>query len=102
MTNPDPVDVLIIGAGASGAPVAWSLAETKMHILPTAPRKLWEKHDNYRFACNMEGPLSQRRVRVARGGLYAVNPSRHARPLRGCAWLRPAARPRTWGFDDSP
>jgi choline dehydrogenase-like flavoprotein len=29
----DPVDVLIIGAGASGAAVAWSLAETKMHIL---------------------------------------------------------------------
>ena len=28
-----PVDVLIIGAGASGAAVAWSLAETKMHIL---------------------------------------------------------------------
>jgi choline dehydrogenase-like flavoprotein len=31
MTN--PVDVLIIGAGASGAALAWSLAETKMHIL---------------------------------------------------------------------
>ena len=29
----DPVDVLIIGAGASGAAAAWSLAETKMHIL---------------------------------------------------------------------
>jgi len=29
----DPVDVLIIGAGASGAAVAWSLAETKMHIV---------------------------------------------------------------------
>jgi choline dehydrogenase-like flavoprotein len=28
-----PVDVLIIGAGASGAAVAWSLAETKMHII---------------------------------------------------------------------
>jgi choline dehydrogenase-like flavoprotein len=28
-----PVDVLIIGAGASGAAMAWSLAETKMHIL---------------------------------------------------------------------
>ena len=27
------VDVLIIGAGASGAAVAWSLAETRMHIL---------------------------------------------------------------------
>jgi choline dehydrogenase-like flavoprotein len=27
------VDVLIIGAGASGAAVAWSLADTRMHIL---------------------------------------------------------------------
>jgi len=29
----DPVDVLIIGAGASGAARAWSLAETRMRIL---------------------------------------------------------------------
>src|SRR6201987_4960877 len=29
----DPVDVLIIGAGASGAAVSGSLADTKMHIL---------------------------------------------------------------------
>jgi hypothetical protein len=29
----DPVHVLIIRAGASGAAVAWSLAETKVHIL---------------------------------------------------------------------
>ena len=29
----DVVDVLIIGAGASGAAVAWSLAETRMHIV---------------------------------------------------------------------
>lgn len=29
----DTVDVLIIGAGASGAAVAWSLAETKMRIV---------------------------------------------------------------------
>src|SRR6476661_5768482 len=29
----NPVDVLIIGAGASGAAVAWSLADTRMHIL---------------------------------------------------------------------
>jgi choline dehydrogenase-like flavoprotein len=27
------VDVLIIGAGASGAALAWSLADTKMNIL---------------------------------------------------------------------
>jgi choline dehydrogenase-like flavoprotein len=29
----NPVDVLIVGAGASGAAVAWSLAETRMNIL---------------------------------------------------------------------
>ena len=28
-----PVDVLIIGAGASGGAIAWSLAETKMQIV---------------------------------------------------------------------
>ena len=29
----EPVDVLIVGAGASGAAMAWSLAETRMSIL---------------------------------------------------------------------
>ena len=29
----EAVDVLIIGAGASGAAIAWSLLETKMRIL---------------------------------------------------------------------
>ena len=29
----EPVDVLIIGAGASGAAIAWSLVETRMRIL---------------------------------------------------------------------
>lgn len=29
----DPVDVLIVGAGASGAAIAWSLLETRMRIL---------------------------------------------------------------------
>jgi len=33
MAEEDPVDVLIIGAGASGAAMAWSLADTKMHIV---------------------------------------------------------------------
>ena len=29
----EPVDVLIVGAGASGAAVAWSLGETNLKIL---------------------------------------------------------------------
>lgn len=33
MSRKEPVDVLIIGAGASGAAVAWSLADTRMRIL---------------------------------------------------------------------
>ncbi|MBJ51171.1 MAG: choline dehydrogenase [Gammaproteobacteria bacterium] len=33
MSNDDPVDVLIIGAGASGAALAWTLAETRMRIV---------------------------------------------------------------------
>ena len=32
MSN-QPVDVLIVGAGASGAAIAWSLCETRMNIL---------------------------------------------------------------------
>ncbi|MBT4043463.1 MAG: GMC family oxidoreductase [Rhodospirillaceae bacterium] len=31
--NDEPVDVLIIGAGASGAAIAWSLADTRMRIV---------------------------------------------------------------------
>ena len=36
MTDPvnfEPADVLIIGAGASGATAAWNLADTKMRIV---------------------------------------------------------------------
>ena len=58
----DPVDVLIIGAGASGAALAWSLCETRMNILcleqgnwaDTAkyPSTLpdWERHRFGRFS----------------------------------------------------
>src|ERR1700730_246588 len=41
-----PVDVLIIGACASGAAVAWSLAETKMHIL-CLDQGGWMKQSEY-------------------------------------------------------
>ena len=33
MPSPEPVDVLIIGAGAAGAAMAWRLSDTRMRIL---------------------------------------------------------------------
>ena len=42
----EPVDVLIIGAGASGAALAWSLAETRMNIL-CLEQGDWVKSDDY-------------------------------------------------------
>lgn len=42
----DPVDVLIIGAGASGAAVAWSLAETRMRIL-CLEQGVWPNSSQY-------------------------------------------------------
>ena len=33
MTQDEPVDVLIIGAGASGAAFAWSMVDTRMRIV---------------------------------------------------------------------
>lgn len=46
----EPVDVLIIGAGASGAAVAWSLLETRMRILcleqgPHVPESQYPSRD---------------------------------------------------------
>ena len=42
----DKVDVLIVGSGASGAAVAWSLAETKMRIL-CLEQGDWMKQSDY-------------------------------------------------------
>lgn len=64
MTN-EKVDVLIIGAGASAAAFAWSIAETRMRILcleqggwekPSdypSTRMDWESDDNYHFDPNV-------------------------------------------------
>ena len=41
-----PVDVLIVGAGASGAALAWSLSETRMNIL-CLEQGDWMKSDDY-------------------------------------------------------
>ena len=46
MARNDIVDVLIIGAGASGAAVAWSLADTRMQIL-CLEQGDWMKHTDY-------------------------------------------------------
>ena len=46
MANNEKVDVLIIGSGASGAAVAWSLAETKMRIL-CLEQGDWMKQSDY-------------------------------------------------------
>ncbi|WP_189681222.1 GMC family oxidoreductase [Seohaeicola zhoushanensis] len=67
--NPEPVDVLIIGAGASGAALAWSLAETRMRIVcleqgdwpvPSAfpaNRRDWEgrTYEDYAISPNRRG-----------------------------------------------
>ena len=42
----DKVDVLIVGSGASGAAVAWSLADTKMRIV-CLEQGDWVKSDDY-------------------------------------------------------
>ncbi len=63
----EPVDVLIIGAGAAGAAVAWSLADTRMRILcleqgdwmnpadyPTTGRD-WELRPDFGMSPNTRG-----------------------------------------------
>ena len=66
----EPVDVLIIGAGASGAAVAWSLAETKMHIL-CLEQGDWMKPSEY--------PSSGRDWEARLFSDFAINPNRRAR-----------------------
>ena len=67
----DPVDVLIIGAGASGAAVAWSLAETKMHIL-CLEQGDWMNPAQY--------PSAGRDWEARAYGDYSLSPNIRARP----------------------
>src|SRR5271156_1149575 len=67
----DPVDVLIIGAGASGAAGAWSLAETKMHIL-CLEQGDWMKPSEY--------PSTGRDWEARQLSDFHHNPNRRARP----------------------
>ena len=67
----DKVDVLIIGSGASGAAVAWSLAETRMRIL-CLEQGDWMKPTDY--------PSNGRDWEARLFSDFAVSPNRRARP----------------------
>jgi choline dehydrogenase-like flavoprotein len=65
------VDVLIVGSGASGAAVAWSLAETKMKIL-CLEQGDWMKQSDF--------PSNGRDWEARRFSDFDINPNRRARP----------------------
>ena len=87
MSANDPVDVLIIGAGASGAAMAWSLADTKMRILcleqggwtkpsdyPTNGRD-WEAriHGDFHASPNVRGRREDYPISEANSPIKVVN-----------------------------
>jgi choline dehydrogenase-like flavoprotein len=65
-----PVDVLIIGAGASGGAVAWSLADTRMRIL-CLEQGDWMKPSEY--------PSTGRDWEARQLGEFHYNPNRRGR-----------------------
>ena len=67
----DIVDVLIIGSGASGAAVAWSLAETKMRIL-CLEQGDWMKPTDF--------PSHGRDWEARRYSDFDISPNRRRRP----------------------
>ena len=66
----DSVDVLIIGAGASGAAIAWSLAETKMRIVCLEQGE-WMNPADF--------PATRRDVEARSDGAFAISPNRRQR-----------------------
>jgi choline dehydrogenase-like flavoprotein len=72
MSKNEMVDVLIIGAGASGAAVAWSLADTKMRIL-CLEQGDWMKPTDY--------PTNGRDWEARRYTDFEISPNRRARDL---------------------
>jgi choline dehydrogenase-like flavoprotein len=66
----DPVDVLIIGAGASGAAVAWSLADTRMRIL-CLEQGDWTRPEDY--------PSNGRDWEARQHGDFSISPNRRGR-----------------------
>ena len=72
MAQNQMVDILIIGAGASGAAVAWSLADTKMRIL-CLEQGDWVKPTDY--------PTNGRDWEARRYTDFDISPNRRARDL---------------------
>src|SRR5258708_2250520 len=70
MPDNEKVDVLIIGSGASGAAVAWSLADTRMRIL------CLEQGDWVR---STEFPTNGRDWEARRHGDFDISPNRRGR-----------------------
>ena len=70
MTRNETVDVLIIGSGASGAAVAWSLAETRMNIL-CLEQGDWTRPTDF--------PANGRDWEARRYGDFAISPNERAR-----------------------
>src|SRR5436853_323352 len=66
----EPVDVLIIGSGASGAAVAWSLADTRMRIL-CLEQGDWVRSTDF--------PASGRDWEARRWGDFDILPNRRGR-----------------------
>ena len=71
MPTNEIVDVLIIGSGASGAAVAWSLAETRMKIL-CLEQGDWMKQSDF--------PSNGRDWEARRYSDFDVSPNRRGRP----------------------
>ena len=68
---PEKVDVLIVGAGASGGAIAWSLAETKMRIV-CMEQGDWQNPHEY--------PSSGRDWEARALGDFNISPNRRGRP----------------------
>ena len=79
----EPVDVLIIGAGASGAAIAWSLLETRMRIL------CLEQGDHL---ADKDFPSRRDDYELARYGDFSVDPN-PTKQMENCTL--PAPRPPT-------
>ena len=67
----DTVDVLIIGAGAAGAALAWSLAETRMRIV-CLEQGDWMNPSDY--------PTTRDDWEMERFGAFGLSPNGRGRP----------------------